>query len=156
MQEKRKKLLILGIGNFILGDEGIGVHAVRELEKCQFSSCIDIVDGGTAGLTLMEMMQSYEKVLVIDAGIDDNPEGTIRHIKPKYSEDYPPLITIHEIGLKDVIDAMQLTGYCPEIEMVVVSVKKFDSVSLDLSPQIKEKLPDVVNMVKSLSNIEDI
>ena len=146
----KNKLLILGIGNYILGDEGLGVHAVRELQKGQFPEGVDIVDGGVGGLTLMEMMQSYEKVLVIDAALDDNPEGTIRHIIPKYSADYPPLITMHEIGLKDVIDAMKLTGYCPHIEMVVISVKKFYEVTLDLSPEIIEAMPKLIDKVKSL------
>ena len=120
MENHKKPLLVLGIGNFILGDEGVGVHAVRELEKGKFPEGIDIMDGGTAGLTLMETMQDYDKVLVIDAAVDDYAAGTIRHIIPKYSSDYPPLINIHEIGLKDVIDAIKLTGYCPHIEMVVM------------------------------------
>lgn len=153
---KIKKLLVLGIGNVILGDEGVGVHAVWELQKLKRPDSVDVVDGGTAGVALMEIMQSYEKVLVIDAGVDRSLPGTIRHIRPRYSRDYPPLITVHEIGLKDVIDAMKITGNCPEIEMVVVTVEKFDSISIELSPEIKAVMPDVINLVLSLIDIENI
>lgn len=142
-----KKNLILGIGNLILGDEGVGIHAVRELQKMDLPPDVDILDGGTAGLVLMETMQDYERVIIIDAAVDRNPTGSIRHIIPKFSGDYPPLITIHEIGLKDVIEAMCLTGYSPVIEMIIVSVKKFDEVSMELSPEIKRIMPKIIDKV---------
>lgn len=145
-----KPLLILGIGNLVLQDEGFGVHAVRELEKCSLPENVDILDGGTAGMNLMGILQEYKDILIIDAALTPTPIGTVKHIIPKFSDAYPPLITVHEIGLKDVIDAMHLTGYCPDIELIMVSVEKYDSLGIELSPKVKAALPVAVKMVKEI------
>lgn len=146
----KKPLLVLGIGNLVLQDEGFGVHAVMELEKCRLPKDVDILDGGTAGMTLMGIMQEYKDILIIDAALDHSPIGTVKHIIPKYTNQYPPLITIHEIGLKDVIDAMRLTGYCPNIELIIVSVEKYDSLGMELSPKVKAALPAAITMVQKI------
>lgn len=145
-----KPLLILGIGNLVLQDEGFGVHAVRELEKCRLPENVDILDGGTAGMNLMGILQEYKDILIIDAALDHTPIGTVKHIIPKFSDAYPPLITVHEIGLKDVIDAMHLTGYCPNIELITVSVEKYDSLGMELSPKVEAAMPHAVEMVKEI------
>lgn len=145
-----KPLLVLGIGNLVLQDEGFGVHTIRELEKCSLPKDVDILDGGTAGMNLMGTLQEYKDILIIDAALDTSPIGTVKHIIPKFSDAYPPLITVHEIGLKDVIEAMHLNGYCPGIELITVSVEKYDSLGMELSPRVKATLPVAVEMVKEI------
>lgn len=146
----KKPLLVLGIGNLVLQDEGFGIHAVKELEKYRLPQNVDLLDGGTAGMHLMGILQEYKDILIIDAALDHYPIGTVRHIIPRFYNDYPPLITVHEIGLKDLIDAMQLTGYCPHTELIIVSVEKYNSLGMELSPKVKAALPVAVNMVKKI------
>lgn len=141
----RRPVLILGIGNLVLQDEGFGVHAVRMLAERGVPSGVDLLDGGTAGLHLMGYLRSYERVVVIDAAHDNMPIGTVRHLRPAFSE-FPPLVTAHEIGLKDVIEAMELTGFCPDIELVVVSVERYDSLGCDLSPKVAAALEPAIEL----------
>lgn len=150
---EKKPLLILGVGNLVLQDEGLGIHAIRELEKYPLPITVDTLDGGTAGLNLMGRLQEYERVIIIDAAINRNPIGTVRHIIPQFLNEYPPLITVHEIGLKDVIEAMRLTGYCPIIELITVTVEKYDSLGITLSPKVAQSIPKIITLIGNIINI---
>ena len=75
-------VLILGIGNYLMGDEGVGVHLVRELEKETLPEGVDLLDGGTAGFQLMEYVEKYPVVIMVDATLDQFPAGSI----PRFSE----------------------------------------------------------------------
>ena len=92
------KILVLGIGNLVLNDEGIGIHVVNALNEMEIPQGVDVLDGGTGGLTLLETLQSYRQLILVDAALDNNPVGTIRRLSPKYSKDYPPLLSAHEIN----------------------------------------------------------
>src|SRR5205085_9924584 len=94
----------------LMGDEGVGVSVVRELEKTALPSGVEILDGGTGSFLLLEPMQSAEKVILIDATIDGEPTGTVRRLRPRFSKDYPRTLTAHDIGLKDLIDTFYLLG----------------------------------------------
>lgn len=87
------KILVLGIGNLILNDEGIGIHVVNALNEMEIPQGVDVLDGGTGGLALLETLQSYRQLILVDAALDNNPVGTIRRLSPKYSKDYPPLLS---------------------------------------------------------------
>lgn len=137
----------MGIGNLVLQDEGFGVHAVRRLagQPDRIPDSVDLLDGGTAGLHLMGNLQNYDRLIVIDAALDNNPVGTVRRIRPKYG-DFPPLVTAHEIGLKDVLEALEITGFCPDTELIVVSVEKYTSLGTELSPAVAAALPLACDM----------
>ena len=137
-----RKTLILGIGNLVLQDEGFGIHAVRRLAEHPelLPENTDLLDGGTAGLHLMGNIQNYDRLIVIDAALDDNPPGTVRRLRPRFG-DFPPLVTAHEIGRKDVLEALEITGYCPDTEMIVVSVEKYTSLGTEMTPAVAAALP---------------
>lgn len=141
--KKTPDTLILGIGNYVLQDEGFGVHAVKRLATMELPEGVDILDGGTAGLHLMGNLRSYSRVIVIDAALDSYPVGTVRRLRPSFGE-FPPLVTAHEIGLKDTLEAMQLTGFCPDVELVVCSVKRYTRLGTDLSPEVEAALPRAI------------
>ncbi|RMF57894.1 MAG: hydrogenase maturation protease, partial [Calditrichaeota bacterium] len=114
------KTLILGIGNVLMGDEGVGVHAVKYIEENGLFENVDVLEGGTGGFHLLEYFQKYDRVILIDATLDENPPGTISMLKPRYSSDYPPNLSAHDIGLKDLIDALYLLEKQPEIVLFTV------------------------------------
>ena len=144
----RRPVLIMGIGNLVLQDEGFGVHVIQELQRRGVDPRIDLLDGGTAGLHLMGYLQRYDNVIVIDAALDSYPEGTLRHLPPRFKE-FPPLVTAHEIGLKDVIEALSVTGFCPQVELVVASVKKYTSLGTELSPAVAAAVAPAADMAVS-------
>ena len=88
-------ILVLGIGNLVLNDEGIGIHVVNVLEKMELPCGVDLLDGGTGGLALLETLQSYRRIILVDASLDNYPVGTIRRLSPKFSNDYPTLLSAH-------------------------------------------------------------
>jgi len=149
-----KKTLILGIGNLLMGDEGIGVHVAKHMEEEKYLPGVDKVDGGTGGFHLLEYFHDYGRVILVDATIDGQPPGTIRMLKPKYSSDYPPTLTAHDIGLKDLLDALYLMDRQPEIVLFTVSIEKLDKVSLDLSPEIRNAIGKTAKMVTDFVKAE--
>jgi hydrogenase maturation protease len=147
-------VLILGIGNYLMGDEGIGVHLIHELEKETLPEGVQLLDGGTAGFQLMEYLEQYPVVIMVDATLDHYPVGTIRLIEPKFSQDFPKAMSTHEIGLKDLIESLSLMGKLPKIFLFVVSVADIANLHIGLSSGVKgvmdELKKNVINLAEEL------
>lgn len=145
-----KETLILGVGNLLLKDEGVGIHVINALEKENLPAYVHLMDGGTGGLHLLSWLQGYDRLIMIDATLDSNPPGTVRLIQPRYATDFPPLMSAHEIGLKDMIDAMILTNDLPETHLIVISAANINEVGMELTPEVKEAIPEVIRTIRSL------
>ena len=90
-QNRNVAIRIIGIGNLLLGDEGVGVHVVRHLlEHCHLPESVDCLDGGTGSLVLLEPLQTADHIILVDATMDGAPPGTLRRLVPKFSSDFPP------------------------------------------------------------------
>jgi len=147
-KSEQAKVLILGIGNVLMGDEGIGVHVVNAVEKAALPPGVDCLDGGTGSFLLLEPMQNAEKVILIDATIDGKPAGTIRRLRPKFSADYPPSLTAHDIGLKDLLDAFYLMGEkAPEVSLYAISIPPLQEMQTELSPEVEHVVPRAAQLV---------
>ena len=149
------KILVLGIGNVLLGDEGVGVHTIREVQKLDLPENVECLDGGTGGLILLEPMQNAEHVIIIDATIDGAQAGTVHRLFPKFSKDYPVSLTAHDIGLKDLIDTFYLTKKVPQVILFAISIAPLkEGLSLDLSAKVKNKIPQLIDLViKEIENL---
>lgn len=145
-----KKILILGVGNLLLKDEGVGIHVVRALEDETLPSHVSLMDGGTGGLHLINWIQEYDRIIMVDATLDSHPPGTIRLIRPRHATDFPPLMSAHEIGLRDMIDAMILTDKLPDIQLIVISAADISEVGMELTPPVKEAVPKVITLIRNL------
>src|ERR1035437_1340070 len=117
-----------------MGDEGIGVHVVRAIEKQKLPEGVECMDGGTGGFVLLEPMQSAGRVVLIDAAADGNPLGTVTRTTPRFSRDYPPTLTAHDIGIKDLLDAFYIQGGGPEIVLYAITIDPHQPISMSLSP----------------------
>lgn len=144
------KILVLGLGNLVLKDEGVGIHAVQRMQRDTLPEDIDILDGGTGGIFMIGTLQQYDHVIMIDATLDTNPPGTVRRLKPKYSTDYPRLMSAHEIGLKDMIDAMIVQDHIPDIDLVIVSARDVQEIGMELSPPVEKALPKIMDTVSEI------
>lgn len=148
----RKKILILGIGNYLMGDEGVGVHVANRLSTEKFPVGVSVLDGGTGGFHLLEYFEQNDTVILIDATLDNNPPGTIRLIKPKFAADFPVAMSTHDIGLKDMITALQLLGKMPEIHLFVISIKSIQQQGIELSKDVQEASFKVIEKIKEMVN----
>jgi hydrogenase maturation protease len=149
-----KKILILGIGNYLMGDEGLGVHFAQMLEKEQLPHGVDVIDGGTGGFHLTNFFEAYPTVILVDATLDGQPPGTIRLLEPKFSKDYPKAMSTHDIGMKDLIEALIFMGTIPKIYLFAVSIETLQQQQVTLSEQIEGVLPklkmEVLELVEKL------
>lgn len=147
---QKNKLLILGVGNYLMGDEGVGVHAANRLMEEDMPG-VDIVDGGTGGFHLLGHFENYDTIILVDATLDDNPNGTIRLIRPRYAADFPKAMSTHDIGLKDMVSALQLMGKMPEIHLFVVSIESLQQQGITLTAEIENAMPLLVSKIKDFA-----
>lgn len=145
-----KETLVLGVGNLLLKDEGVGIHVIRALESETLPPDVDLMDGGTGGLHLISWIQDYKRIIMVDATLDSHPPGTVRLIRPRYATDFPPLMSAHEIGLRDMIEAMIWMEKLPEIQLIVISAEDISEVGMELTPVVEAAVPKVVEMIKQL------
>ncbi len=144
-----ESILILGIGNLLLGDEGIGVHTIQALEKLSFPDNVQLLDGGTGGFHLLSHLEGHACVILIDATIDGKPPGTLSVIKPKYSSDFPKTLSAHDIGLKDLVESSALLGHLPQIILITVSIADLQPMTMDLTPAVAQSIPQVVDTIQT-------
>jgi hydrogenase maturation protease len=142
-RDNTDRTLILGIGNYLMGDEGIGVHSIHFLSKKQLPENVDIVDGGTGSFDLMPLIASYKKVIMIDATMDEKPVGTIKVLYPKFAKDFPRTLSSHDVGLKDMIDALEFNGELPEISLITVTIGEIVPMTTILSDEVRASLENI-------------
>lgn len=138
------KTLVLGLGNVIMGDEGIGVHVVRELVQQALPPHVECLDGGTGGFILLEPLESASRVFLVDATADGNPIGTVTRATPKFSKDYPPTLTAHDIGVKDLLDAFYMQGGSRDVILYAITIDPHQKISMELSEKCKQAADEAV------------
>lgn len=147
-REAPRPILVLGIGNLLMGDEGIGVHAVRRLEQeDSLPPGVRVVDGGTGGFHLLSYLDEHDTVVMIDATMDGQPPGTLSWIEPRHAADFPRSLTAHDIGLRDLVESAALLGSLPRIHLLTVSVAGLQPMQTSLTPALEAALPRVVEQV---------
>lgn len=141
--KEAKKTLVLGLGNVLMSDEGVGVHVVRALEQMELPAHVECLDGGTGGFLLLEPMQQADRIIMIDAAADDSPPGTIRRITPRYSKDYPVTLTAHDVGVKDLLDVFHIQGDIDgsgatqkEIILYAITIHPKQPISLEMTREL--------------------
>jgi hydrogenase maturation protease len=138
-----KRTLILGVGNVLMGDEGIGVHAIAALEKDEFPAGVSLLDGGTGGFHLLSLFEEYDPIIFIDATMDGKPAGTVTLIQPRFASDFPKTLSAHDIGLRDLLESATLLGPLPGLYLIAVSVDTIQPMTLELSGAVRASLPRI-------------
>ena len=111
-----KKIVIMGIGNFLLSDEGIGIHAVKELSKRSYPDYIEVFDAGTLGLLSGPLFENRDLLVVIDAvDAQGEPGDVIIYNKDDVMlSRIPAKLSPHQIGIQETLLISELRGECPE------------------------------------------
>ncbi len=153
MPELKNNILVLGIGNLLMNDEGAGIHVISALEKEGGVAGADLMDGGTGGFHLLGFIQSYHTIIMVDASLDDFPPGHVRVLQPRYAKDFPRQLSAHEIGLKDLIDSAILLGNMPRLHLIAISVREFQDMGMDLSPEVEAAVPIAIERIRELVKV---
>ena len=142
-----RKTLVVGMGNLIYKDEGIGVHVIQEMETMKLPGHIELLDIGTSTMDLIAYLDGVEKLIVIDAMKAGGTPGTIYKCKPEDllpKEDGP--VSLHDIGLLETLTMAKKKGL--EIDTVVIGVEpKIFDWGMELSEEVKEKIPAIIEAV---------
>ncbi len=146
--------LVLGIGNLIMTDDGIGVRVVQRLaEEYSFPPEVEIIDGGTLGLDLLPLLEGLDRLLIIDAMETGSPPGTIRRLS---GEEIPiafeSRLSPHQVGLKDLLAVSRLMGN-PLPDMVLLGVQPACiELGMELTPPVEAQLDCLIG--RALKELE--
>lgn len=145
-----KHVLVLGVGNLLLGDEGVGIHVIRELEKKSLPSETLLVDGGTGGYELIRFFKGMKKVIIVDAIKADKKPGTVVRFTLKDITPYRDRsFSVHQSGLLELLQKVNDMREVPVIIVYGIVIKKTLQYSLNLSEEVKRSIPKVISHIAS-------
>ena len=143
-----RPVLVLGLGNILLQDEGIGVRVVQHLHQTyRFPPEVEVMDGGTAGMALYEHIIDRSHLIVIDAVNTGDPPGTLvtleREAVPAY---FRTRVSPHQMALSDILAALRLGGYAMPETVLLGIVPVAMKTGIGLSYAVAKKLNSLVEM----------
>jgi hydrogenase maturation protease len=145
----RNSIALIGLGNILLKDEGVGVHAVEALKRnYDFPEEVRLIDGGTLGLDLLPLIEGAEKILFVDAMELKKEPGAIAVIEdqeiPSLLE---PKLSLHHVGLSDLLFASRFMGNQPA-KMALIGIQpETMEIGLDLSPAILRRFEELLQTI---------
>ena len=152
--EHSPKIAVLGIGNLLLKDEGVGVHLVQELANIVDGNNVAIIDGGTSPDIPSLIEKNIDKLIVIDAVKADDKPGTVyRFSADDIDLDSVSPVSLHDIGILESLRMLALLDRQPKSTVIIGIEPKAIDFGLELSPELAKKLPEIVNLV--LKEIEE-
>jgi hydrogenase maturation protease len=136
---------VVGIGNLLLRDEGIGCHVVHALEEIAPPD-VEIIDGGTCPDAL-QLLEDADKLIIVDAVKGGGMPGQIYRFRPEdITLDEKPVLSLHDTSLIDSLKLMQLWHHIGEAVIIGVEPREL-SWGLELSPELQEKMPQIVDAI---------
>ena len=152
------RVLVLGVGNVLLSDEAIGVRVVEAFEKrFDVPDFVDVIDGGTAGMELMEAMANRDVMIIVDAVLAPKSPGNVIILRDK---EVPALFTNkispHQLGLADVLSALHLTDEFPKSLILVGIIPESLEPNIGLTPTVEKSLDLALDKVVEALREENI
>ena len=143
-----KKIVVMGVGNYILSDEGIGIHVIKELEKMQWPENVEIYDCGTTGILSFHKFVEADSIIAIDAIALKEEPGTIRIYEKEdiMLSKVPMKISPHQLGFQETLFQAELHSKSPEIVTLIGVVPESYAAGTELSECLAEVLPEVIKI----------
>jgi hydrogenase maturation protease len=148
-EERTTGLLVLGLGNVLLGDDGLGAAALARIEASyDLPAGMRLEDGGTLGLGLLGLLAEAERVILVDAVRTDGPPGTLvrldgDHVMPAVRDRLSP----HQVGVAELLDAARLIGCYPATVTLIGLVPESIDLGLARSPAVAASLDKLVEAI---------
>ena len=149
-EPKRKnshRFVIVGVGNLLLKDEEVGIHAVKALQELNLPEYVEIIDGGTSP-DLIAYSEAESKLIIIDAVNAGGEPGAIYRFTPDNLDSASGrTISLHELGVPESLQLMRLAGNEPE-EVVIIGIEPQEiDWGIELSPVLQQKIPDIIKLI---------
>jgi hydrogenase maturation protease len=141
------RIVVIGVGNLLMKDEGIGIHAVKALQEIDLPPDVELIDGGTSP-DLIAYTRAGDKMIIIDAAKAGGEPGTVYRYRPEDLTAGKGILTsAHEMGVVENLKLMDLTGNEPQETVVIGIEPKEIDWGTELSPELQKRLPDIVQAV---------
>ncbi len=140
------RIVVLGLGNTLNSDEGLGVHAVKALEKqLAPQSRVEFLDGGVLGLNLLPIVEECSHLLLLDAVSAGQPDGTVVELRKEQIPLYAGIkMSQHQVTFQEVLGLANMRGKLPEhLHLIGIQPHSLE-IGLDLSPDIAAAMPQVL------------
>jgi hydrogenase maturation protease len=136
------------VGNLLLSDEGVGVHVANRLMGIDLPEGVEVIEGGTDGFGLMNLVIEADHLIVVDAVKGGCEPGSIYRFELDDCPCFPDRFktSAHEISILEVIHLSGLVGSAPRTTVIGVEPKSLD-VSMELSPEIEARIPEVIELI---------
>jgi len=154
LREKDKPLLVvIGVGNILCSDEGVGVHIVNELQRTMLPPKVAVYDCGTSGIAVLEAMDGAHKAIIIDAVSSEGEPGTVYLYTLRdllqMEDRLLTFVSLHEFDLISTLKLASMTNaYNMPHEIVLIGIEaKSLEPSLNISDEVKKAVPKVIEAV---------
>ncbi|EQB62467.1 MAG: hypothetical protein RBG1_1C00001G0046 [candidate division Zixibacteria bacterium RBG-1] len=150
MLKQKEKILVLGLGNPILSDDGVGIYAVRQASSLFIHPQVEYQESSLAGFGFIDTITGFEKVIIVDSiNWQKNPPGTISVIKTKDLTNHPYLRNFHNLSLSGTLALADQLGIPrpKEILIFAVEVQDYSTFSEKCTPEVEASIPKVVQMI---------
>jgi len=144
-----RNVLVLGIGNMLQKDDGLGGHIINYLleSDIELPEGVEAIDGGTAGYDLVPLMKDRDKIVIVDAlNVDDEP-GSVYRFTPEHLTSKKEKFSLHEFGVKELINHLNLLGDDPPIEIIGVVPEDINTFEIGMSDSVKKSIPLVAEQI---------
>jgi hydrogenase maturation protease len=143
-----KSILVLGVGNLLLSDEGVGIHVAQQLLTQSLPSDVEVIDGGTGGFELISYFCGRKKVIIIDAVDGDDEPGTILRFTPDdLNIAWRPSLSAHQTGVEGLLHFSKELSPPPEVVIIGVIPKETRRLGTSLSKTVKKRIQKAVAAV---------
>ena len=143
----KPRLMILGVGNLLLQDEGVGVQVIKALEDQTLPEGAELLDGGTLGVDLLAYICEAKRIIVIDAVKGGGEPGAIYRLTPEILGQFKEqALSLHQVGFLEILDLAKQLGNRPEAVIFGVEPKVIDW-GLELTEPVQAAVPRVVELV---------
>jgi hydrogenase maturation protease len=144
-----KRILVLGVGNLLLGDEGVGVHVAQRMMTMKMPPEVRVVEGGTDGFGLVNVITEADRMILIDAVKGGGQPGSIYRFEIEDCPPYPDIFktSVHQISILEVINLSSLIGSTPRTTIIGIEPACME-MGMELSPAVAAKVPRIIEMIK--------
>ena len=145
--ERTPRIVIIGVGNLLQKDDGIGIHTVKALQEMPLPGEVEIVDGGTSP-DIIACTRAGDKLIIVDAARAGGEPGTVYRFQPGDLENGAgTVLSVHEMGIAQNLRLMPLSGNEP-VETVIIGIEpKEIEWGTELSPELERKIPEIIRIV---------
>lgn len=144
-----KDVLVLGIGNILHMDDGVGVHVVNHIIESgrDFPENVEIADGGTFGYDLLPLMSGRRKIVIVDALKAEDKPGSIYRFSADHLVSRNYIYSLHDLGVKKLVDMLKLMGENPVVEIIGIVPEDYTSFAIGMSDSVRESIPRAVEEI---------